>query len=124
MRASLAVPCAVYAIALSFAVIWFGVRGRPRPRVVSAGIVILEVGLVVQAVVVLIDRAGGIRPNEAGVHLAYTAVSGLLLPFAFGAVGRDTALWASTAVAVSLVAVVVVVMRMQTTWVQAAVLNA
>ncbi len=116
MNATFAAACALYALALAVVVLVDGARARTRSRHLATAVAVLELCLLAQALHVVIARLDGVEPTEPAVHLGYTASSVLLIPIAFGVVGRDTSFWASTAVAVALVAVVVVVMRMQTTW--------
>lgn len=93
-----------------------GVLGRYRWRGVLPALVTIEVALVVQAVADLLGQAGGHRLAETGTHAAYLVTSLVVLPAAGTQTARDDGRWSAVLVAAALVALAVVVVRMQTTW--------
>lgn len=90
--------------------------GRYRWRSVLPTFVVLELVLVVQAIADVAGQAGGHRLAETGTHVAYLATSLIVLPATSTQTARDDGRWSGLLVAVALLALAVIVVRMQTTW--------
>lgn len=92
-----------------------GVLGRYRRSAVLPLLVMVEVVLLVQAVADVLGQAGGHRPAETATHAAYLGASLVVLPAA-GPQARDDGRWSAVLIAAALLALAVIVVRMQTTW--------
>ena len=100
----------------AFAVLAAGLAGRYRHRPMLLALLAVEIVLVVQAIADVTGLLGGHRPTEPGTHLAYLAASLLVLPAAGFWGARDEDRWAAAVVVVALLALVVLTIRLQTTW--------
>jgi hypothetical protein len=92
---------------------------RPRGPAHVVGLVLLEFGLVVQAIIRAAGIAAGDQPARPTTHAGYLAASVVLLPLLLG-IGRPSreeqnrseAAWRSAVIATACLAVMVVVVRM------------
>ncbi|GAA1659881.1 hypothetical protein GCM10009765_06570 [Fodinicola feengrottensis] len=89
---------------------------RYRWRAVLPTVIIVEAALLIQAILDLAGLLGGHHPAEPATHLAYLVTSLAVLPVAGSQVARDNGRWAATLLAVALLALAVIVVRLQTTW--------
>lgn len=81
-----------------------------------AGLGVLEIALLVQAVVAVVKLAGGERPGEMIVFIGYL-VACLLIPPAGAYCGlAERSRWGGVAVAVACLVVPVMIMRLQQLW--------
>lgn len=83
---------------------------------VAPTLVLLEVGLLVQAALDVAGLARGHQPREMPTHLAYLIVSVALVPIAAIQTRGDDGLWAGLLLTISLIVLAVLVIRLQTTW--------
>ena len=114
MRDSLALTIILYASGVTAWTVVQIVRGGARNDLLTAALVILELGLLVQAVLDLVSMAGGHRPAELATHLAYLVTSVVVLPVVvpIGRKGRKGPVMTD---AVVCAAVVIIVIRLQMT---------
>jgi hypothetical protein len=92
-----------------------GALGRFRRSTVLPVLVTIELALVAQAIADVLGQAGGHRLAETTTHAAYLGASLIVLP-ATGTQARDDGRWSAVLVAAGLLALAVIVVRMQTTW--------
>jgi hypothetical protein len=92
-----------------------GVLGRYRRSAVFPLLVMIEAVLLVQAVADVLGQVGGHRLAETTTHAAYLGASLVVLPAA-GTQARDDGRWSAVLIAAALIALAVIVVRMQTTW--------
>ena len=113
---SLAAALTVAALLAALVVLVAAGRGVYRWRATGRFLVGFEVVLVLQAVLAVIGLARGHEPRELATHLAYLAVSVLVLPATIAQVRGDDGRWAAVLVAVAFAVVAVVIVRAETTW--------
>lgn len=111
---------AVVIIVLSLAVAGWSLGTAAFDRTVGvshlAGLGLLEVALLVQAVVAVVELVGGHRPDEALVFLGYL-VAILLIPPAGAYCGlAERTRWGGVAVGVACLIVPVMVTRLEQLW--------
>ena len=90
--------------------------GRYRWSAALPTVVIVELTLLIQAILDAIGLLGGHHPAEPTTHLAYLVTSLAVLPVATTQIARDNGRWAGVLLAVALLALAVIVIRLQTTW--------
>ena len=90
--------------------------GRFRRGRVSPTLTLIQLALVVQAAADVLGLGRGHHPREPATHLAYLAVSLVLLPLAAYETRRDDGPWSGVLVAVALVVLAVIVVRLTATW--------
>ena len=78
---------------------------------------ILELVALAQLVVAIVLMVGGDRPVEFGTFIGYLVVSVLVLPLAMLWGLSERTKWSSLVLTVAFFVVVVVVLRMQQTWI-------
>jgi hypothetical protein len=111
----LATTIALYAIFLAGWAMLSALAVRERGPALTAGLVVLELALVVQALLAGGTLLGGHRPEEAAVFSGYLAVSVAILPAVGGRAGRRRAS-DTLVVAIACVALAVVCWRLVVTW--------
>lgn len=116
MIESLALTTTVVCVVAAVVVLVRAAGGHHRWAAVAPLLLILQIALLLQAVVDVVGLLRGHHPAETATHLAYLLTSLAVLPVATGQAGRDDGRWAGVLVGISLLAVAVVVVRMQTTW--------
>lgn len=95
------------------------VRGRAPGLVLLAGAAALELALLAQVALAALMLAGGARPEQTGLFVAYLVGGLLLLPVAgLWAIAERTR-WSSAVVAVAGLAFSVLIVRMQDLWASA-----
>jgi heme A synthase len=75
----------------------------------------LEIALVVRAMIAVAEIATGDKPPHLTTHIGYLISSVAILPIALAAVADERDHWTSAVLAVTVVAVLVVVIRLQMT---------
>jgi hypothetical protein len=114
MKASLALTIILYASGLAA---WTAVqvfRRRASSNLLTAALVVLELGLLLQAVIDLFSLMGGHRPRELAIHVAYLVTSVAVLPIVVP-IGRKGRKAPAMTDAVVCAAVVIIVARLQMT---------
>jgi hypothetical protein len=106
------VVCAIGGVA----VLGTALARRYRWRRVLPLLVTIEVVLVVQALADVLGQVNGHRLAETTTHAAYLAASLVVLPAVGTQTARDDGRWSAVLVAAALLALAVIVVRMQTTW--------
>lgn len=79
-------------------------------------LVLLELGLLVQAVLDLVALARGHHLREPVTHLAYLVTCLALVPVVAVQTRGDDGRWSALLLAVAMVVLAVLVVRLQTTW--------
>lgn len=116
MSASLAITVTLYAAILFGWAALDALRGRSRRPAQSAGLIVLEAGLLVQALIGTVAMLGGQRPAEPVTHPGYLVASVLVLPIVLPtATGLDGG-WQTAITALACLAVLVVELRLGATW--------
>lgn len=92
------------------------VRDRWLDLTHLAGLVLVEIILLVQAVVALVRIAGGDRPVEFGTFIGYLAVAALIVPLAVVLSLMERTRWGSVIAAVAALVVAVLTLRLQQVW--------
>jgi hypothetical protein len=91
-------------------------RDRPIGRSQLWALVMVELGLLTQAVMAVIKLAGGERPQELAVFVGYLAGS-LVIVLVGGFLGlAERTRWGAVVAGVACLVVPVVVLRMQQVW--------
>ncbi len=90
--------------------------GRPPGRVVLAGCAVVEVVYLVLAGSALVAMAGGERPAELVVFLAYLVGTAVVLPLAVLWSLAEPTRWSNLVVAVAGLTVMAMTARMVQTW--------
>lgn len=116
MIASLAIVVVLGSLALAGAAIVRGVRRRAPGRTARLATVLLEVAAVAQAAHDAAGLVAGHRPADPAVHVGYLMCSVAVVPVVAAVVRRDRGPIGAGATAFGLVALAVVVVRMQQTW--------
>jgi hypothetical protein len=80
----LALVLLAYAALLALWALVAAILRRPRGPAHAVGLVLLELGLVVQAVVRALGVAAGDQPARPAAHVGYLAASVVLLPLLLG----------------------------------------
>ncbi|TDP94003.1 hypothetical protein [Labedaea rhizosphaerae] len=93
-----------------------GILRRYRWRAVLPLLVTIEIALVAQAIFDVVGQVRGHELAETATHAAYLGASLVVLPAVGTQSARDDGRWSAVLVAVALVALAVIVVRMQTTW--------
>jgi hypothetical protein len=109
---AITVTCGVAGIAVLCAAL----LNRYRWRAALPTVIVVEAALLIQAVLDIAGLLGGHHPAEQATHLAYLVTSLAVLPVAGSQVIRDNGRWAGILLAVALLALAVIVVRLQTTW--------
>jgi len=113
---ALSLALTVLAAGTALAVLATAAGGRFRRSAFAPALSLLEAGLAVQAALDVIGLARGHRPGEQATHVAYLVASLVVVPLAALETRRADGGWSAALLAVALVAVAVLVIRMQTTW--------
>ncbi|MCW2901894.1 MAG: hypothetical protein JWO67_4159 [Streptosporangiaceae bacterium] len=91
-------------------------RDRPIGRSHVLGLVVVEAGLLAQAVAATVKLAGGQRPHETAVFVGYLIGSLIILPIGgFLGVAERTR-WGAVVAGVACLIVPVLILRMQQIW--------
>ncbi|GAA0602860.1 hypothetical protein GCM10010174_18890 [Kutzneria viridogrisea] len=101
---------------LALGVLLTAAAGRYRWRAVRPALAGVELAVLAQAVADVCGQLAGHRMAEQLTHNAYLATSLLVLPVTATQIARDNGRWAGLLLAAALIALAVVVVRMQTTW--------
>jgi hypothetical protein len=111
-----------YAALLALWALIAAILRRPRGPAHAVGLVLLELGLVVQAVMRALGVAAGDQPARPAAHVGYLAASVVLLPLLLGVLrpggggsSRSEDAWHSAVVATACVVVMIVVVRIVAT---------
>lgn len=102
--------------AAGLAVFGAALLSRYRWRAALPTVILLETALLIQAILDIAGLLGGHHPAEPATHLAYLVTSLAVLPVAGSQVVRDDGRWAGILLAVALIALAIIVVRLQTTW--------
>jgi hypothetical protein len=105
----------VYALGIAAVCTASAIAGRPRPRPVTPGLVILGLSAVTQAVVDVVALARGQHSPSMATHLGYLLTSVAVMPITAYAVRLDPGRWGSAALAVGCVLLTVVSLRLHQT---------
>jgi len=116
VSASLGSTIALYAGLLGGWAAARAVRGRGRHRLQTAGLAVLEAGLIGQALLGAAVILAGRRAAEPATHAGYLVASVLVLPVALSAGAGLQGVWQTAVTAIACLAVVVVALRLQATW--------
>jgi FtsH-binding integral membrane protein len=114
VRGSLNITIVVYAAALALWCVASALRNRPRSPTFTAGLLVLEFAVALQAVFDVVELTRG-QHDEVATNLGYLLTSLILLPVTAAAVRMDRGRWGSAALAVGCVLVAVVSIRLQVT---------
>jgi hypothetical protein len=91
-------------------------RNRPIGRSQLWALVMVELGLLAQAVMAIVKLAGGERPQELAIFVGYLAGS-LVIVLVGGFLGlAERTRWGAVVAGVACLVVPVVVLRMQQVW--------
>ncbi|SDI87619.1 hypothetical protein SAMN05444157_0589 [Frankineae bacterium MT45] len=112
MSASLNLATILYALGLALWCLGSAVRDRPRSPAFVAALIVLEIGLLLQAVLDVVALLRGQHGDEAATNVGYLVTSLLILPVTAAAVRMDRGRWGSAALAVGLLLVAVVSARL------------
>jgi hypothetical protein len=115
MSASLSQAVVLYAVAVGLICAGAALLGRLRPRPVGAGLVLLEVAVLGQA---LLDGAALLRGQHGSAvvtNVGYLLTSAAVLPIVASAVRLDPGRWGSAALAVGCLVLAVVSVRLHQT---------
>lgn len=99
----------------AFAIITF-FRKQPPGTIDLTLALILEVAVLAQVVVAIVLMVGGDRPVEFGTFIGYLVASVLILPLAMLWGLSERSRWSSLVLTVAFFVLIVVVLRMQQTW--------
>lgn len=113
---ALAIAVTVGSASAAVTVLAMLVGGHYRWRRIAPTLLVLQFGVLVQALLDVIAMVAGHHPGEPVTHVAYLLASLVVLPAAAGQAGRDDGRWAAVLVSVTLLALAVIVIRMATTW--------
>jgi hypothetical protein len=116
MSTSLATTITIYAALQCGWATVDALRGRGRHQLHSAGLVVLEAALVVQALLGAVALLAGGHAAEPAVHAGYLVASPLVLPLVLPAAAGQRGPWQAVITALACLAVLVVVLRLQATW--------
>jgi heme A synthase len=109
------IAIAVYAGVVAVVAVVLVIRRRPRPRWLDKGVLALEIALVGRAMVAVGEIASGDKPTHLSTHIGYLVASVAILPIAISTVADERDHRTSGVLAVAVVAVLVVVIRLQMT---------
>ena len=115
MSQSLNSAVAVYAAGVGAWALVSALRGAALARGQLAALVVLELGLALQAAVALGGLALGSEPREPATSFGYLAASVLILPAVVPA-ARSRSRWDTGVIALVCLALAVVCLRLRTTW--------
>jgi len=109
---------AVIVTSLGVAAWCFGAAARDRWIGVThlAGLVLLEVALLAQAVAAVVRIAGGERPEEFATFIGYLATSVLVVPLAVVLSVMERTRWGAVIVGAAAVVAAVLTLRLQQVW--------
>lgn len=99
-----------------WAILW-AIRDRPVQGIQIPGMVVVEVGLVVQTVIAAAAMAAGTGPDDPALVWGYLVTTLLLVPVAFGWAFVERTRWSSVVLAVACAVVVVLQVRIWQIWV-------
>ena len=105
----------VYALGIAGVCALAAITGRPRPRAVTAGLVILETSVLVQAVLDGVDVLRGRHGGDMATHVGYLLASVAIIPLTVATVRFDPGRWGSAALAVGCIVLAVVSLRLHQT---------
>ena len=91
------------------------VRRLRRPPGLDKLVWGLEIALVLRAMIAVAEMTDGDRPSHLTTHIGYVISSVAILPIALVTIADDRDHWTSAVLAVTVVAVLVVVIRLQMT---------
>ena len=115
MSDSFGLTVVLYALALAAACAGAAVLGRRRPRMVGAGLVLLEAAVIGQGVLDGVALLRGQHGTEVATNLGYLLTSPAILPVTASAVRLDPGRWGSAALAVGCLVLAVVSLRLRQT---------
>jgi hypothetical protein len=116
MIEALAIALTVFSLATGVGVLGQAARGTFREIRLGPALVLLQFGLVTQAILDGFGLARGHAPRELSTHLAYLAVSLVVVPIVAAQTRGDDGRWSAALVGLALLVVAVLVIRLQTTW--------
>jgi hypothetical protein len=115
VSAVLSVTVIAYALGVACVCAFSALSGRRRPRAVLVALLIVQSGVVVQAVLDGLALGRGVGGDEVAINVGYLITSLVILPVTAVSVRMDEGRWGSVALAVGLVLVAVVSLRLHQT---------
>lgn len=115
MKGSFEATVVLYAVGVACAFAVAAARRRPRSGLLLAALALVELTAVVQAVIDVVDLAGGPPSGDLATHIGYLVASVAVLPAAVAAVRLDGGRWGSVALAVGCVVFAAVSIRLHQT---------
>jgi hypothetical protein len=115
VTAALRLTVIAYALGITVVCVLSAARGRVRSPLVNAALAMLQVGLIVQALLDIVDIARGHHGRGIGVHLGYLVTSVVLIPLAAGGLRPDRGRWGSVSLAAGCLVLAVVCVRLDQT---------
>jgi cyanate permease len=109
------IAIAAYAAMVGAVAVVLVVRRAVRPAWLDKGVLVLEIVLVVRAMIAVGEIVRGDQPTHLSTHVGYLIASVVIVPIATGAVADERDHWTSGVLAVAVIAVLVVVIRLQMT---------
>ncbi|SOD70906.1 hypothetical protein SAMN05892883_0537 [Jatrophihabitans sp. GAS493] len=112
MIESLNLATILYAVGLALWCLICAVGNRPRPPAFVAALIVLEVGVVLQALLDVAALLRGDHGDDVATNVGYLITSVLILPVTALAVRMDRGRWGSAALAVGCLLLAVVSARL------------